>query len=106
MGTVPKLFEESTVAFECGKQLYLVPDYRIVHFELVYGKFRPPEDSIKIKRLTLNYEITHQNVSVISENHYGRYGIPEIFHNRDQLAFMTKEGIFITSDIQVILAQI
>jgi len=106
MGGVPKLFEENTMAFYCDKKLYLVPDYRVVHCELHRGRLRPPKEGLKIKKLTLNYEITHQNVTVIPESSYSKYNVPTIFRDRNQLAFMTKEGIWVTSDIQVILAQV
>jgi len=106
MDGVPKLFEQHTRAFYCGKELYLVPDYRIVHCCIQKGKVRPPRDGIFIKQLTLNYEITHENVTVIPEDQYARFGIPMVFDKMKQLAFMTKEGIWVTSDIQVILARL
>lgn len=106
MNLVPNLFEEDTAAFYCGKELYILPRNRIILFEFKRGKYRPPENAILFKRITISYEITYQNVHLISQNDYAKYDIPIIFPDKEQFVFLTKEGIFITSDNQVIIARL
>ena len=101
-----KFFEEDTILFSCKDGEFIVPRYCIILLHFKTGKITPPKNSILIKRLTLNYETTHQNAYVIDESNYYKYDIPMVFEPSEQFVFSTHEGMFITSDKQVILAQI
>jgi len=101
----PKIFEDDTVIFTKGNEVFTVNIEKIIYFVHKHGKFPFPLDAIRYKRITLNYEIVFQDCHVVAPEYYNRYNIPQLFDEPKQFVFMDKAGIYIASDYHIILAQ-
>ena len=103
---IPKIFDDGFVCFRCPDGTFITSDYEISLIQLWIGKQSVPDDALFFKRLTVSGENVSQNVYVYPQHRYEEYGIPLIFPLLSQFAFSCKEGMFITSDYNITLAQI
>lgn len=103
---LPGFFEDGLVAFTCKDGTFMIPDYRVDVIHLSRAPVRPPIDARTYKRLTIDGEQPFENIYVIPESEYARYGIPIIYPRLSQFTFSCKEGVFITSDYSIVQLQI
>ena len=102
MPTHEDLFEDAQLLFSCKHGKYVVPDYNVILIQMHNKRTRvPPVDAYRVKRILLSYDLNYQDCYVIRQKDYHKYGIPQIFREYEQLTFVCKDGLFITTDFQV-----
>lgn len=97
----PDLFEDAQLVFTCKHGKFVVPDYNVTLVQLRTGRIAPPDDCIRAKRILLWGDLNYQDCYIIQQADYAKYGIPQIFREYEQMTFICKDGLFITTDIQV-----
>jgi len=104
MGKLPyvNFFEDFGLVFTCKDGTFTMPDYSIRLIHLRRGKVKVPEGSHRVKRILLGDDLNYQDCYIIDKGQYENCGIPLIFNDFEQLAFVNKEGLFITADFQVV----
>jgi hypothetical protein len=102
----PNLFEDSQFAFTCKHGAFILPDYNVVVIQLRRGRVSPPIGALKVKRILLSDDLTYQDCYVIDKTRFADYGIPQLFREDEQLAFICKDGLFICPDFQVSVVQV
>jgi len=103
---IPNFFEDSDFAFRSHQGLYVLPYYNVTLIQLDTVPRKLHNDGIKLVRLSLSSDISFQNAMLIPMELYGKYGIPIIFPKTDQFAFCDIQGTWISSDYQVVMAQL
>jgi hypothetical protein len=101
----PNFFEDSDFAFTAKDGTFVLPYYSVTIIQLD-SITRNIKDGVKLKRLSINSDITFSNPIIIPPELYDRYDIPLIFPANDQFAFTDLQGTWISSDYQVALAQL
>lgn len=97
----PNIFEDSQIMLKTKDGSYLVPDYNILLIQLRTGKPYIPSYAHRVSRILLAWSLNFQDCYIINQEDYDRYGIPQIFKDYEQLAFICKDGLFITPDYNV-----
>ena len=98
----PDLFEDSQLVFTCKHGKFVLPDYAIRVIQLHNRtKVRPPDTALRVKRILLSDDLNYQDCHIIKQEDYGRFGVPQIFREYEQLTFLCKDGLYITPDFQV-----
>lgn len=101
----PSFFEDSDFAFSNKDGTFVLPYYSVTIIQL--DTVSPNiQDGIKLKRLSISSDITFHNPIIIPPELYDKYNIPLVFPANDQFAFTDLQGIWISSDYQVALAQL
>ena len=95
------LFEDSQLIIVCKHGVFAVPDYDVVLVQLHNRRVRAPDDAYRVKRILLSYDLNYQDCYIIRQKDYSRYGVPQIFREYEQLTFICKDGVFVTTDFQV-----
>jgi hypothetical protein len=102
---LPNFFEDSDFAFQTHEGTFVLPYYSVSLVQLTNYPVRV-QGGYKIKRLSINSNVTYQDVVLIPPELYTKYNIPTIFPESDQFTFVSKEGVWISSDYQVALVQL
>ena len=97
----PNFLEDSQLVFTCKHGKFMIPDYNVILVQMHTRKIRPPKDSYKVKRILLSYDLNYQDCYIIRQEDYAKLGIPQIFREFEQLAFVCKDGLFISTDTQI-----
>lgn len=100
------LFEDAQLIFTCKHGKFAVPDYNVILVQIHNRKIRAPDDAYRVKRILLSYDLNYQDCYIIRQKDYGRYDVPQIFREYEQLTFICKDGIFVTTDFQVQYVQL
>lgn len=95
------IFEDAQLMFTCKHGKYMVPDYNVVLIQMHNKRTTPPDDAYRVKRILLSYDLNYQDCYIVRQKDYDRYGIPQVFREFEQLTFICKDGLFITTDFQV-----
>jgi len=98
----PNFFEDSNFVFKSKLGVFSVPYYTVTLIQLNTSVLR---DGFGVKRITINGDMSFENVKVISSELYAKHGIPSIFPVADQFVFSDKSGTYITSDYQISLVK-
>jgi len=100
-----ELFEEHQFVFEDKNYgIIVVPVYNILYIHLANRKM--PKNGVPVRRITLEYEITHQNPQIIRPKDYAINNIPTLFEGKKQFAYWVKNfGVYISLDQHVIQVQ-
>lgn len=103
----PNLFEDAQLVFTCKSGKFVVPDYAVILIQM-HNKTRvtPPEGAVRVKRIILSEDLNFPDAYIIPQHCYGKYGVPQIFREYEQMTFLTKDGLYITTDFQVQLIQL
>ena len=101
----PSFFEDSDFAFKSKDGIFVLPYYSVTIIQLD-SISRNIKNGLKLKRLSINSDITFQNPTIIPPELYGGHNIPLVFPANDQFAFTDLQGTWISSDYQVALAQL
>lgn len=101
--SVPCMFEDETIVFECADGLFMTTYQNVVNIWLSRQKIK---DGHFIKRLSLAEEITSSNLYVIPPHFYEKYNIPVIFKSPKQFVYSDSQGTWITFDEHVRLVQL
>lgn len=96
----PNLFEDSQLVFTCTHGTFVVPDYNIRLIQLHNRRTRAPDNAIRVKRILLADDLNYQDCYIVHQADYERYGIPQVFREHEQIAFICKDGLFLTPDFQ------
>lgn len=96
----PDFFEDSQLVIECKQGTFVVPDYNVILIQL-HCRFMRNPDGYRVARILLSDDLNYQDCYIIQPENYGKYGIPQVFREYEQLAFCCKDGLFITPDFQV-----
>ena len=95
------LFEDAQLVLTCKHGKFAVPDYNVVLVQLHNRRVRAPDDAYRVKRILLSYDLNYQDCYIIRQKDYSKYDVPQIFREYEQLTFICKDGLFITTDFQV-----
>lgn len=99
---IPNLFEDSQIIVTCKCGNFIITDYQIVQVHVRKGRIRPPDGCFKILRIRLSDDIQHGISYIVPPEKWDQLGIPMLFRDFEQFVFMNKEGIFITTDFNVL----
>jgi len=103
---LPNFFEDGMIAFTCKDGTFMVPDYGVDLIHIRRTPIRPPAGAKTYKRITIDGEQTAENIYVIEQDDYDRYGIPVVFPHLTQFVYSCREGVFITSDYSILFLQV
>lgn len=97
----PDLFEDSQLVFTCKHGKFVVPDYNVNIVQMHNRRVRAPDGSLRVKRILLAYDLNYQDCYILKQEDYAKYNIPQVFREYEQLTFICKDGLFITTDFKV-----
>lgn len=103
---IVNIFEDDQFCFEdVDYGVIIMPIYNILYIHLhPHGSI--PKNSIPVRRITLEYEITYQNAYLVREKDYKINNIPTIFGNHKQFTYYVKGfGLFMSLDNHVVQIQ-
>lgn len=95
------IFEDSQLAFECKDGKFVLPDYQVIVAQLRKGRVPVPSGSFKVIRIRLHDDISYNDCSIVPKEQWTKLGVPQLFRDFEQLVFICKEGLFVTSDFNV-----
>lgn len=101
---VPYDFNEFSVVFKKGPELYVVPEWQIsvVHLN---RKFIKDPSSLKVKRISIDDDITDGPAYILPECCWEKYNIPYLIRNCKQFVYTSINGTFISPESNVALIQ-
>ncbi len=97
----PNIFEDSQLVVTCKHGKFILPDYSVLLIQIHNHRLKYPKNALKSKRILLSNDLNYQDCYIINQEDYGKYDIPQVFREYEQLSFMCKDGLFITTDFQV-----
>ena len=97
----PDFFEDSQLVLTCKHGKFVVPDYNVDLIQLHNRRVHPPEDAYRVKRILLSGDLNFQDCYIIRQKDYVKYGVPQIFREYEQLTFICKDGLFVSTDFKV-----
>ena len=102
----PDFFEDYQIAFRCKDGTFVLSDYQISIIQLCKGRVSIPKASKRVKRVLISGEMSYEDCYVIEQSEHMANGIPQIFRPYEQFAFITKDGLFVAPDFQVLMVQL
>ena len=98
---VPDWFEDAQMVITCKDGVFVLPDYNVITIHMKKGRMRPPEGSIRVKWIMLSFDVGYGDCHIVPKDKWEGLGIPQFFRDFEQLVFIAREGLFITSDYNV-----
>ncbi len=103
---VKNYFEDAQILIKSKDGLFILPKYRISLIHLSRKARAPKGMCTKFKRVSLSGNMTYCPAYVVHPGRHTEIGIPNIFKSYEQFNFFCSEGLFVTSDFNVMLMEL
>lgn len=92
---IPRLFDDFTFAFLADDSELILLNNRQINLVQLTSHRPKLKNNIKFGRISLCNNITYSSGYIVKPEMYTEYGIPMLFSEGHQLAFVVEEGLFI-----------
>lgn len=104
---LPNYFEDAQIVVKCKDGTFIVPSYKITMILLRKKTTKlGPKFAKKYKRLVVGGECSYSPAYVVHSDKHADVGIPQVFKEYEQFAFACIEGLYITTDFNVLAIEV
>lgn len=96
-------FEDAQIVIRNKDGTFVLPQYKIVLIQLNTStkKIQPPR-ARRVKRIMIKGNLAFSPACVVNPGEHNSVGVPSIFRTYEQFVFACNDGLFITTDFNVI----